>query len=56
MEMATKDCSKQDRDQLGKWAEKWQIEFNSDTCEALLFGKSNQARSFAVNDRALGVL
>eukprot|EP00061_Rhincodon_typus_P001185 g13986.t1 len=31
----------QDLDQLGKWAEKWQMEFNIDKYEVLHFGKSN---------------
>eukprot|EP00061_Rhincodon_typus_P005546 g25182.t1 len=32
----------QDLDQLGKWAEKWQMEFNMDKHEVLYSGKSNQ--------------
>eukprot|EP00061_Rhincodon_typus_P015643 g43430.t1 len=43
----------QDLDQMGKWAEKWQMEFNIDKYEVLHFGKSNQGRSFMVNSRAL---
>eukprot|EP00061_Rhincodon_typus_P002278 g17064.t1 len=39
----------QDLDQLGKWAEKVQMEFKIDKCELLHFGKSNQDRSFMVN-------
>eukprot|EP00061_Rhincodon_typus_P016807 g45209.t1 len=40
-------------DQLGKWAEKWQMEFNIDKCEVLHLGKSNQGWSFMVNGRAI---
>ena len=42
-----------DLDQLGKWAEDWQIDFNTDKCEVLHFGKSNQGRTCTVNGRAL---
>ena len=42
-----------DLDQLGKWAENWQLEFNTDKCEVLHFGKSNQGRTCTVNGRVL---
>eukprot|EP00061_Rhincodon_typus_P001378 g14633.t1 len=29
----------QDLDQMGRWAEEWQMEFNLDKCEVLHFGK-----------------
>eukprot|EP00061_Rhincodon_typus_P008174 g30558.t1 len=43
----------QDVDQLGKLAEKWQMEFNINKCEVLHFGKSNPGWSFMLNGRAL---
>jgi len=32
----------------------WQMDFNTDKCEVLYFGKSNQGRTYTVNGRALG--
>eukprot|EP00061_Rhincodon_typus_P000805 g12800.t1 len=43
----------QEFDQLRKWAEKWQMEFNIGKCEVLHFGKSNQGRSFMVKAKTL---
>ncbi|XP_059843914.1 P-selectin glycoprotein ligand 1 isoform X2 [Hypanus sabinus] len=42
-----------DLDQLEKWAEKWQMEFNTDKCEVLHFGRTNQGRTYKVNGRTL---
>ena len=42
-----------DLDQLEKWAEKWQMEFNADKCEILHFGRTNQSRTYRVNGRTL---
>ena len=44
----------QDLDQLGQCADEWQMEFNLDKCEVMHFGRSNQARTYSVNGRALG--
>ena len=30
-----------DLDQLGQWADKWQMEFNLDKCEVMHFGRLN---------------
>ena len=35
----------QDLDQLGQWADEWQMEFNLDKCEVMHFGRSNQGRT-----------
>ena len=32
-----------DLDQLGQWADEWQMEFNLDKCEVMHFGRLNQA-------------
>lgn len=32
-----------DLDQLGRWAKKWQVKFNSEKCEMLYFGMSPRA-------------
>jgi len=42
-----------DLDQLEKWAEKWQMEFNADKCEILHFGRTNQSRKYRLNGRTL---
>ena len=44
----------QDLDQMGQWAEKWQMEFNSDKCEVLHFGKANLSRTYTLNGKVLG--
>ena len=44
----------QDLDQLGQWADEWQMEFNLDKCEVMHFGRLNQGRTYSVNGRALG--
>ena len=31
-----------DLDQLRQWADKWQMDFNSDKCEVMHFGRLNQ--------------
>eukprot|EP00061_Rhincodon_typus_P014660 g41829.t1 len=33
---------RQDLDQMGQWAQEWQMEFNLDKCEVLHFGNTNQ--------------
>ena len=43
-----------DLDQLGRWADEWQIEFNLDNCKVMHFGRSNQGRIYSVNGRVLG--
>jgi len=43
-----------DLDQLGQWADEWQMEFNVDKCKVMHFGRSNQGRTYSVNGRALG--
>ena len=43
-----------DLDQLGQWADEWQMEFNLDKCEVMHFGRLNQGRTYSVNGRALG--
>lgn len=45
---------KRDLQQLGKWTEECQIEFNSDKCKAFHFGTLNQARTFTVNGKVMG--
>lgn len=40
-------------DQQGKRAEEWLIKFNTYKCKVLHFGRSNQGRTFTVNDRSL---
>lgn len=37
----------QELDQLGKRGEEWLMEFNTDKCEVLNFGKSNQGWTFS---------
>eukprot|EP00061_Rhincodon_typus_P008505 g31179.t1 len=37
-----------DGDQMGQWAEEWQMEFNLDKCEVLHFGKANQGRTYTL--------
>jgi len=44
----------QDLDQLGQWANEWQMEFNLDKCEVMHFGRSNQGKTYSVNGWALG--
>ena len=39
-------------DQLGQWADEWQMEFNLDNCEVMHFGRLNQGRTYSVNGRA----
>ena len=34
-----------DLDQLGQWAEEWQMEFNLDKCKVMHFGRLNQGRT-----------
>ena len=46
----------QDLDQLGQWADEWQMEFNLDKCKVIHFGRSNQGRVYSVNGRALGIV
>ena len=43
-----------DLDQLGRWADEWQMEFNLDKCEVMHFGRLSQGRTYSVNCRALG--
>ena len=43
-----------DLDQLGQWADKWQMDFNLDKCEVMHSGRLNQGRTYSVNGRALG--
>ena len=43
-----------DLDQLGQWADEWQMEFNLDKCEVMHFGRLNQGRTYSVNGRVLG--
>ena len=43
-----------DLDQLGQWADEWQMEFNLDKCKVMHFGRLNQGRTYSVNGRALG--
>eukprot|EP00061_Rhincodon_typus_P013261 g39527.t1 len=38
-----------DIDQMGRWAEEWQMEFNLDKCVVLHFGKTNQGRTYTLN-------
>eukprot|EP00061_Rhincodon_typus_P016484 g44729.t1 len=38
-----------DPDQMGQWAEEWQVEFNLDKYEVLHFGKTNQGRAYTLN-------
>lgn len=41
----------QDLDQLGKWADEWQAEFNSGRYKVMYYG---QAKMYTVNGRTLG--
>lgn len=41
---------------LGQWAQDWEMEFDSDKCEAFHFGKTEQDRTCTVNDRALRIV
>eukprot|EP00061_Rhincodon_typus_P004189 g21957.t1 len=43
-----------DLDQLGQWAEEWQVEFNLDKCEVFHFVKTNKGITYTVNGRTLG--
>eukprot|EP00061_Rhincodon_typus_P018024 g47008.t1 len=43
-----------DLDQMSKWAEDWQMEFNLDKCEVLHFEKANQGRTYTLNVKVLG--
>eukprot|EP00061_Rhincodon_typus_P002924 g18823.t1 len=43
----------QDRAQMGRMAEEWQVEFKLDKCEVLHFGNANEGKTFMVNGRAL---
>ena len=43
-----------DLDQLGKWADEWQLAFNLDKCKVMHFSRLNQGRTYSVNGRALG--
>eukprot|EP00061_Rhincodon_typus_P004256 g22134.t1 len=43
-----------DLDQMGQWAEKQQMEFNLDKCEALHFGTTNKGRAYTINGMTLG--
>ena len=45
-----------DLDQLGQWADEWQVEFNLDKCEVMHFGRLNQGRTYSVDGRAWGEL
>eukprot|EP00061_Rhincodon_typus_P010066 g34065.t1 len=42
-----------DFDQMGWWAEEWQMEFNLDKCKVLYFGKTNQGRTYTFNSDVL---
>ena len=37
-----------DLDQLGQWADEWQMEFNLNKCEVMHFGRLNQGRTYSV--------
>ena len=43
-----------DLDQLGQWADEWQMEFNLDKCKVMHFGGLNRGRTYSVNGRAWG--
>eukprot|EP00061_Rhincodon_typus_P008284 g30756.t1 len=43
-----------DLDQMSRWTEEWQMEFNLDKCEVLHFGKANQGRTYTLNGKVLG--
>jgi len=42
-----------DLDQLGQWADEWQMEFILHKCEVMDFGRSNQDRTCSVHGRTL---
>lgn len=39
--------------QLVKWAERWQMEFNPDECEMMHFGSSNKSRIYTMSGKVL---
>lgn len=42
-----------DLDQLGQRAKELQLEFNSEKCELLDFGRTNKGRTYTVSDSVL---
>lgn len=41
-------------DRLGRWAEEWLMDFDTEKWEALHFGKTNKGRTNTMNGRTLG--
>lgn len=41
-------------DQLGSWAEQWQMAFSLNKCEVMGFGGSYEHRAWVINGRVLG--